>query len=244
MVKSTGLGFAPNGQNSNRQGEMSRQRPIVGTSASATAVTAIAPCRKYARGIPSCSMKVPKGFLPLALYSSLFVLVPLLYYFVSFDYSSTAVRTSVIVTSAVLPFVALLANDPVVWFNLILFLHIGIEVGVLDTLMDFARASTSSDRDSALAYTAVGVIIAHLAPFVLVDNVMFLMVLAYAGVVVNASALVFVDNTQLLLVGTSSVTLLLTTMFTCCVCEVRCSMLNRFLCAMKDGSWLVLSNYQ
>ena len=190
------------------------------------------------------NMKVPKGFLPLAFYSSLFAVVPILYYSVSFDYSTTAMRAAVITTSAVLPLVALLANDPVVWFNLVLFLHVGIETRVVHTLMDFARASTSSDRDSALAYTAVGVIIAHLAPFVLIDNVMFLMLLAYAGVVVNASALVFVDNTQLLLVGTSSVALLLTTMFTCCVCEVRCSVLNRFLCAMKDKSWFVLASYQ
>ena len=109
--------------------------------------------------------------------------------------------------------------------------------------MTFAQKSTTADSDEIIATFTFIVIVAHLIPFLLVDNTMFLTFLAYVGIIVNTGTLVYLDPSYLLLVGFSSVSLLGTTLCISGVCGVSASMLTALLKAMKNGTWLTCSKY-
>ena len=191
-----------------------------------------------------CSIKVPKGFFPTALYSTFFLTIPLLFNYVSYDFTTDMTRAGVVVSSVVVGGVVILANDCVAWFNVALYFHIGVEVIVLDRLMTFAQNSTTDEGHMALAWTTFAVVIVHLLPFLLFDRLGLLALLAYVGIVVNASVLVFLDPTLLLLVGFSSTTLLGATLLIAGIDCINTSMLSNFRSAMKDGSFLLCQSYE
>ena len=95
-----------------------------------------------------------------------------------------------------------------------------------------------------LAWITFSVIIVHLIPFILLDRLALLGLLAYVGVIVNASALVYLDPTLLLLVGFSSVTLLGATLLIAGIDCIDTSLLSNFRSAMKDGSFLLCQSYE
>lgn len=189
-------------------------------------------------------MSVPKGILPVTFFSLFFLAFPLLQNYYAFDYTDTTTRACVITSSFLAALFVLLANDCVAWFNMILFFHIGLEVVVLDTLMTFAQASTTDDVGVALGWTAFGVILLHLVPFLLVDHSGVLTLLAFAGTVVNTSALVFVDPSQMLLVGFSSSMLLIAVLLIACIDCVSTSLLTQFRSALTHGTWIVCGKYE
>lgn len=189
------------------------------------------------------AVKVPKGFLPLLFYSAMFMLAPILYTYVEYTWTDTMTRASLIAVSAGYAVMVVLANDCVVWFNMVLFFHIGIEVKVLEILYDNAQLETTDTMDEMLFWSAFATIIVHLLPFLLIDKTMLLTLLASAGVIVNSTVLVFLDDSHLLLVGFSSVSLLGTTLCISGVCDVATSLMTNFYKAMKDGTWLKCSSY-
>lgn len=218
--------------NSARPGEMPARTTTV-----AIPTTVAAPAAKVS------PISVPKGFLPLFFYATVFLLAPVLYEYVDYTWTDSTTRAALIAVSAAYALSVVFANDCVAWFNMVLFFHIGIEVKVLEILMDFARLTTTADGDEILAWTGFVVIIVHLIPFLLVDNTMFLTLLAVAGVIVNAAVLVYLDSNRLLLTGFSSVSLLGTTLCISGVCDVSTSMLTALRKAMTDGTWLTCSGY-
>lgn len=189
------------------------------------------------------AVSVPKGFLALFLYSAMFAVPPILFEYVEYTWTDTATRVGVIVVAAVFALAVVLANDCLTWFNIMLFFHIGVEVRVLDVLMSKARLETTSDGDAALAWTGFIVVLVHLIPFLLVDSIKFLALVAFAGVVVNATVLVYLEPDLLLLVGISSVSLLQTTLCISGICEVKTSMFTAVRKAMNDEKWLTCSQY-
>jgi hypothetical protein len=213
--------------NADRPGERPRPAPV---SIPEPIVTA--PARRWAK----CGVFVPRGFVTMLLFASLFATTPLLYAFVDIDYTDRFVRGGVIATSTVLA-TAVLMGDSAAWFNYALFFHIGVEVQVMKVLMDFANDTATSDAHTVLAWVTDAVILLHLIPFLLTHNVRFLAVLAYVGVVANTSALVFLDSSLLLLVGSSSLALLGAMLCICGVCEIQASLLARAQIAMHDGTW-------
>jgi hypothetical protein len=222
--------------NSARPGEMPAK-----TTTIAIPTTVATPAAKVS------SISVPKGFLPLFFYAAAFLLAPILYEYVDYTWTDSTTRAALIVVSVAYALSVVFANDCVAWFNMVLFFHIGIEVKVLEILMDFARLTTTTDGDEVLAWTGFVVIIVHLIPFLLVDNTMFLTLLAVAGVIVNAAVLVYLTDAStdahLLLTGFSSVSLLGTTLCISGVCDVSTSMLTALRKAMTDGTWLTCSGY-
>lgn len=181
------------------------------------------PIRKWCR---SCGIAVPHGFLMVLLYSGLFLTVPLLFHYVEYDYTSDVTRGSVIGLSAVVALSVVLSNSYVAWFNMALFFHIGLEIKALDKIMEYAMEDGRSTEAMSLAWTAFVVIIVHLLPFLFVDRPSLLILLAFAGVLVNTSALVFIDPGQLINVGFSSTTLLSATVCIAARCGISTSLLT------------------
>lgn len=204
-----------------------------------TAQTTVTPRMKM-----SCGMMIPKGFIPLLFYSCLAGTMPLLFNYVSYDYTDNMVRGGVIGASALITGLVVAANDCAVWFNMVLFFHIGLEVKVLDTLWAFAQTDSTSNQDEIMAWVGVVVIIAHLIPFLLIDNTIALALLAMAGVVVNAATLVYLDSTMLLFVGFSSVSLLGTTLCITGVCDASTSILSALRDAMKGRMWITCEEFK
>lgn len=191
-----------------------------------------------------CRMSVFKGFLPLFVYSGLAVALSTTVLFGDIDFSDNVSRGLTIGAAAGSATAVILANNCATWYNLVLFFHIGIESKVIETAFTYAMADGTSTEGMALAYTAGAVIIVHLLPFLLIDHTGLLILLAYAGVVVNASLLVFVDTTYLMLVVLSSLALLVMTLL---ILASKChkpSMLNQFRCAMRDKTWLTCEPYE
>ena len=76
------------------------------------------------------------------------------------------------------------------------------------------------------------------------DSTGLLVLLAYAGVIVNASMLAVIDPTYLLQTISSSLTLLVTTLY---VVGSRChkaSMLNQLRIAMKEGKFITCEPFE
>lgn len=223
-------------RNSARPGEI----PVRATTTITVASPAVADTSK---SDVCTSSFIPKGFLPLLFYSSLFMIAPLMIDYVDFDFSDSGTRASFIAVSGVYALIVVLANDCLVWFNMVLFFHIGLEVRTSEILMDFARLDTTSSGDEILAWTGMVVLIVHLVPFLLVDNTTLLTVLAFAGIIVNTSIVVYLASDRLLLVGFSSTTLLGSTLCISGVCEIATSMLTALRTTLQDGTWLKCSTY-
>ena len=188
--------------------------------------------------------RVCKGLLPVTLYSLVFLAFPLLDFYADIDYDDTTVRVLVIASSFLAATLVLLANDCVAWFNMALFFHVGVEATVLDKLATYAQASTTDTTGTALAWVAAAVILVHLVPFFLVDHAGVMTLLAFAGTIVNTSALVFVEPGMLLLVGFSSVILLGLVLLIASIECVRTSMLSQLRQAVKEGTWLLCTKYE
>jgi len=189
-------------------------------------------------------MPVPRGFLPTLTYSLFALAMPILFFYASPDFENTAVIITTIALSAVGGGVIIMANDCCCWYNMMLFFHLGIETYVVEKTFAFANASDTSDTDSALALAAAIVIIVHLVPFLLLDRIRMLTLLAYAGVVVNVTTVVYLMPNELLLVSASAVALLSTTMIIAGVCEIRTSMLSLLMDATTKKVCLTCDGFE
>lgn len=176
--------------------------------------------------VPSMVMGVPRGLVPTLTYSLFAFLVPFLFLYMDYDFTTDTARGVTIAISAVAALLMVLANDCCCWYNMMLAFHTALEVKVIDTTLTYAYASGTSDGDMALAIVGAVIVIVHLVPFYVTDRLMLLGVLAFAGVIVNATILVFLDSSSLLLVGASSLALLAITMIISGVCEIKTSMLS------------------
>lgn len=186
----------------------------------AQAETCATPSRRRWR----CNLYVARGLLPVLIYSAVAFSIPTLIEYVDYDFSDRNTRIGTVAVAAAAATVMLAANCCACWYNMALFFHIALEARVIETLFDFAYASDTSDVDMAWSVAAIAIVILHLVPFLLLDRVVLLTALAYAGVVVNSAVLVFLDPGRLLLVGASSIALLATTMIVAGVCEVHTSL--------------------
>jgi hypothetical protein len=191
-----------------------------------------------------CGLAVPRGLLPVLLYSGFAFALPFLSLYGDIDYASDGNKAGAIAVAAVAALAVGYANCCRCWFNMMLFFHLALEVRVVDLALSFAYADGTSATDASLAVVAAVVVIAHLVPFLLVDRVLPLSVLAGAGVVVNAAAVVYLDASLLLLVGASSVALLALTLVVGGVCEVRTSLLTLLLDAVRSGDCIKCGRYE
>ena len=189
-------------------------------------------------------LAVPRGLLPTLVYAGLAFVVPFLTFYGTFDFSSAGTQAATVALSAVAALVVLYANCCTCWFNMMLFFHIALEVRVVDVALTFAYAEGTSANAAALAITGAVVVIAHLVPFLLVDRVAPLSVLAAAGVVVNSALLVYITAQPPLLVGASATALLAFTLVIGGVCEVRTSLLTLLLEAVRTGDCIKCSRYE
>ena len=190
----------------------------------------------------ACRMMVPKGLLPTLFYSLFFLAVPLVWLYQPGDIadgSATSTRVLAIAGAAVGGLFLIAANDCVAWFNMSLFFHIGIEVKVLELLLAYAQADAASTLEMVLGWIAFVVVIVHLIPFLLTDRLGLLTLLAYAGVVVNAAAMVYVSYADLLLVSLSSGMLLGSTILIAGIDCLNTSLLSTLRKATRDGTWIV-----
>lgn len=197
-----------------------------------------------ATALPSmaCKCPIPRGFLPTLVYSSLAAIVPLLWFYMTYDYTDTMVQGGVIALAAVAGLVVVLANDCCCWYNMALFFHAGVEVKVIDTALAFSYSATGADKTWSMV--AAITIIVHLVPFLVTDRTLLLSFLAYAGVVVNACTLVYLDSSLLLLVGASSLSLLSSTMVIGGICEIRTSMLSLLQDAIKNRMFITCESFE
>ena len=176
--------------------------------------------------LPSMVMGVPRGLIPTLIYSICAFLVPLLYLYMDYDFTTDTAKGVTIGSSALAALVMVLANDCCCWYNMMLAFHTALEVKVIDTALTFAYADDTSDSDMALAITGAVIVIVHLVPFYVSDRLPLLGVLAFAGVIVNTTILVYRDTDMLLLVGASALALLAITMIISGVCEIKTSLLS------------------
>ena len=225
-------------------------KPRIQTLPTNVAVTVSGTTCKKASVASWCKLSVPKGLLPTLLYSLFFLAFPL-----CVDYTDivevsggeplvkdTEWKVAVIAASFVAALLVLLANDCVAWFNMILFFHLGVEITVLDSLVQYADDNDGSEM--TLAWIAAAVILLHLVPFFTVDHAGLLTLLAFVGIVVNTAALVFVSPGMLLLTGFSSTMLLMGVLLIACIDCVKTSMLSQLRLAFKEGTWLMCSTYE
>jgi hypothetical protein len=171
--------------------------------------------------LPSCSKPVPRGFLPLLLYSSFFFLVPFFYEEMDYDYTDDTTRIGVIAISAIGALILIVGCDVAVYFNSVLFAHTALELAVVKVLLDFIDSDnlivkenssgeklSNSDGDKILAWIAMVIIIGHLIPFYVLDNPRVLGVVAAAGIVLNTTVITYLDHNKLDIVAFSTVVLM------------------------------------
>lgn len=185
---------------------------------------------------------VPKGVLPMLIFALIGGALPLLSFYVDFE-ESDLVKGLTIATAAVVPALVVLANTCQAWSNIILFFHTGIEVKVIDVALTYAMGTDVDPTGSILAYVGATIIIVHLLPFYLLDNSWFLMLLAYAGVVVNSALCVFIASDLLLLVAFSCLVFLITVLNVIasgCNCP---SLLGQIRLAFSSGKWITCVPY-
>ena len=217
---------------------------------------------------------IPRGFLPVLFYSLASVAVPVLYLYsrctlsgdtstdpgsgfdnmtalvcdtdalIDIDYSDDMVRGVVIGLSVIAALALVYANDCCAWYNMLLFFHIGIEAKVVDVVFTEAFKDDTTDLAAGLYIFGACVVIVHLIPFLLTDHLMFLSLLAAAGVVANATLLVFASPDLLLLASLSATTLLAMTMLIRGVCEIRISLFSLFMDAMKKGKYVECDGFE
>lgn len=193
--------------------------------------------------VPAGSCPTPKGLIPTMFYGGLFLLLPIIFEYATIDYTETHVRVLTILTSAAVATAAVYADDCIAWYNMILGLHIGLEVSVIKVAFDFYNETSAGSVDSerALALVTAVVIIVHLLPFLLCDNGRLLTFLAWVGVVVNAAFLVYNDDRNLLIVGATSVGLLISTLQVIVKNNNAPSLLTVAREAMRDNVFFVCS---
>ena len=237
---SLGDNFKSETFSSKRDGRVVAAIPISSTLPSLTSPVVSCASQKVSL---SC-MNVPRGLVPTLAYSAVALLIPLLVLYVDVDFTSDTTRGLTIGVSAIAALVAVLANDCCCWYNMILAFHTALEVKVVDTAITFAYAEGTSDADMALAITGAIIVVVHLLPFFVSDHLTVLGVLAFAGVVVNAAILVYLDDSLLLLVGASSVFLLTLTMIVSGVCEIKTSLLSITHGAMVSKKCLMCDNFE
>jgi hypothetical protein len=187
---------------------------------------------------------IPRGFIPTTVYSLAALAVPLLFFFASFDYGSDEVVGAVIAVSAVGGLIVVFANDCCCWYNMMLFFHIGVEAKVIDLALTHSNAADVSERNQTLSMVSAIVIIAHLIPFLVSDRTMLLVFLAYVGVIVNTSTIVYLAPEHLLLVAASSLALLATTMIIGGICEIRTSLASLAMDAMNNKMCLTCDKFE
>jgi hypothetical protein len=184
---------------------------------------------------PAPTFKVPKGFFATFLYSTLFFVIPVLNEYVTYDYDTTFVRVGVIAAASLAALALVFANDCVAWFNMVLFFHLGVEVTVLDKVMEYAQDDARDQSSEVLAWIAFGILIFHLVPFLILDYEKTLIVCGFAGIIANSATLVFVDPTKLLIASSSSSALLLSVLLIACIECVQTSALSQLKNAMRAG---------
>lgn len=229
--------------------EMAAKTRVILNVPSATpcqAASATAPAPSAARRFGS--LNVPKGFLPMLLYSAFFFAFPVLNEFMEYDYTDAMVRTSVIGASILAPIILIGANDCVCWFQMALAFHIGQEVVVLSKMLNYYETAGHDHDDSehVWKWIAFGVVVAHLVPFVVYDQPGLLGLLASVGVVVNTVINVLVpdNNDQLLITGFSSMVLLATVLLIVCIDCVKTSLLSQLRMAMTRGAFCSISAFE
>lgn len=204
---------------------------------------AVAAPRRFSR-LLAMPTRMPRGFLPLLLYAAAALLFPLLYLYASFDFSDDVVRALAVAAAGGLGLAVVFANDCCVWFNMALFFHTGVEAVVVDHTMTYIDLATTSDTGKALAWTGIGVVIAHLLPFFLLDRPRLLTLLALAGVPVNAALAVYTQplpgsvELYYVFVTLSAAGLLLVTRIVLGVDAYAPSLLTKLRGALRDGSLL------
>lgn len=230
------LGYRP------RHDHIAARRPI------SSATTPTLPIESSSAGssfrcIPQC-IPVPRGLVPTVAYSLVALAIPLLCFFTSPDFTADEVVAVTIGLSGVGGLVVIFANDCCCWYNMMLFFHIGVEAKVVDLALTYAYDDANSERDQTLAMVAGIVIILHLIPFLLTDRIMLLIFLAYVGVVVNTSAIVYLASEQLLLVVASSLALLSTTMIVGGICEIKTSLASLFMDSIKKKKCITCESFE
>ena len=189
---------------------------------------------------------VPKGFLPLSFFATIFLIAPILFDYVDYTWTDAATRGGHRNLSRVRPvYTACQRHSRVVQHGIVLS-HRSRGKGIGDS-HGLCKLDTTGDGDKILAWSGFVIIIVHLLPFLLIDHTKILTLLAFAGVIVNASALVYLTDPsidlRLMLVGFSSAALLGTTLCISGMCDVSTSMLTALRKAMTDGTWLKCSSY-
>jgi hypothetical protein len=193
--------------------------------------------RTYDTVVRNVKMPSLRGFVPLLLYSLFAAALPFMYFYGDYDYTEDMTRAGVIVLSALLGFVVLMANDCCTWYNMALFFHTAVEVRLLDTTIAVATGSTSSDADVFWSWVGAVVVIVHLLPFFLVDSPMTL-ALALVGVPVNAALAVYRDVALLPIVVPSAAGFFLIACIVLSVNQLQPSMLTKLRAALAEGTWI------
>jgi hypothetical protein len=195
--------------------------------------------------MPTC--RTIKGFLPTLAYSALAIMAPLLLFIVGgYDFTDDVTRGMTIGLSALAAGIIIYADNCIVWYNIALFFHTGLEVYIIKEGLDYASHDDTSDAGMALSLAGSIVIIVHLIPFFLVDSKGLLTLLAAAGVVVNTAMFVFVkpgEETKLLLTSASAVALLAITLLVIGINQATPSMLTLLRGALAEGTWLTCTTY-
>lgn len=176
------------------------------------------------------------GFLPMLLFAGVFLTIPLLHFYVAVDYTDGE-KAGIVAIAAVAAVLPAIAQDPVAWYNMVLFFHIGVEARLLDVTYDFAVKDGIPDEEMVMAWIGFATVIAHLLPFLLLDGAVLLCSLAVVGVVVNTALAVYIDTSLLVVVFISSIALL---QMSLCVlsCGNKASLLYSFVRAVKTGKWI------
>ena len=192
-----------------------------------------------------CRCMTASGFLPLMTYSALSAALPLVHVHApGWDFGDTAVRLLHVFLAAVLATLLVLANSPVVLYNMLLFFHIGVETTVVASAIAYASIPEKATRSVVLAWFATGCVILHLLPFLLVDAWKVLVPCASLGVVLNAMLTIYViPEWFLLLVASSSA--LLTYVLAVVVAQGRHpSLFTAFRMAWRGSGWIRFRPYE
>lgn len=97
---------------------------------------------------------------------------------------------------------------------MVLFYHTAVEVRVLDVVITYALQEEQSMTAAALAWTGASIVVIHLLPFFVIDMRRLLILLAWAGVIVNSTLVVYIDASLTVLTLSSALAFLLVTLFT------------------------------
>lgn len=164
-----------------------------------------------------CTCSVP--FMKSTLFGGLFLAASFLFFEegLTADYRDRDPRIGTIVIAAVGGFICLLLNDVSVAFNTFLGYYLGIEIFLIKHCFEVARLSSSSEELTGGAWAFGFVILVHLLPFLLINKSMFLILLAYVGLIVNVITILYIVSPtddlhfHLLLYGASGAALIVST---------------------------------